>query len=350
VSDIVILRDGLKCKDKEVTAIENPCKGADESSVLRCNLLPPTEVEIRIPSPRPAPPSDYVPKCGRHNPEGYRQSLVNLDQSLHESQFGEWPNMCAILEKGVYKCGASLISPNFLLTAAHCFDSSIASPGTIVRCGDWDTLTDAELYPFQERGVRQVAFHPGFDTERGARGNLRNDIAVIQTDKVFSLAPHVDTICLPKPGENFDGSLCAATGWGKDRFGDDVKSQVILKEVWMKVIEQKNCQEKLRKTKLGDFFVLDESFICAGGEVDIDMCTGDGGSPLMCEGSDGFVQAGIVSWGVACGLNDVPGVYVDISKYVCWIKTIVEEIEGTNYFPYSDECGLDGNDYDIREV
>ena len=55
--------------------------------------------------------------------------------------------------------------------------------------------------------------------------------------------------------------------------GDDVKSQVILKEVWMKVIEQKNCQEKLRKTKLGEFFVLDESFICAGGEVDIDMCT-----------------------------------------------------------------------------
>ena len=67
VSDIVSLRDGLKCKDKEVTAIENPCKGADESSVLRCNLLPPTEVEIRIPSPRPAPPSDYAPKCGRYS-------------------------------------------------------------------------------------------------------------------------------------------------------------------------------------------------------------------------------------------------------------------------------------------
>ena len=46
----------------------------------------------------------------------------------------------------------------------------------------------------------------------------------------------------------------------------------------------------------------------------------------MCEGPDGFVQAGIVSWGINCGLNDVPGVYVNLSNYVCWIKNIVEEV------------------------
>ena len=46
----------------------------------------------------------------------------------------------------------------------------------------------------------------------------------------------------------------------------------------------------------------------------------------MCEGPDGFVQAGIVSWGIGCGLNDVPGGYVNIGKYVCWIKSLVEEV------------------------
>ena len=46
----------------------------------------------------------------------------------------------------------------------------------------------------------------------------------------------------------------------------------------------------------------------------------------MCEGRDGFVQAGIVSWGIACGLHDVPGGYVNIGMYVCWIKRIVEEV------------------------
>ena len=56
--------------------------------------------------------------------------------------------------------------------------------------------------------------------------------------------------------------------------GDEEQLQVILKEVWMNVVEPDTCQELLRKTKLGRFFQLDrESFMCAGGEVDVDMCT-----------------------------------------------------------------------------
>lgn len=47
-----------------------------------------------------------------------------------------------------------------------------------------------------------------------------------------------------------------------------------MKEIWIDVIDPDTCQEALRKTRLGRFFVLDkESFICAGGESDKDMCT-----------------------------------------------------------------------------
>ena len=56
--------------------------------------------------------------------------------------------------------------------------------------------------------------------------------------------------------------------------GDQQQLQVILKEVWMNVVEPATCQDLLRKTKLGRFFQLDrDSFLCAGGEVDVDMCT-----------------------------------------------------------------------------
>ena len=60
--------------------------------------------------------------------------------------------------------------------------------------------------------------------------------------------------------------------------GDQQQLQVILKEVWMNVVEPATCQDLLRKTKLGRFFQLDrDSFLCAGGEVDVDMCTVGGG-------------------------------------------------------------------------
>ena len=56
--------------------------------------------------------------------------------------------------------------------------------------------------------------------------------------------------------------------------GSQGEYQVILKEVWMSVVEHGACQEQLRRTRLGSFFQLDqESFICAGGQVDRDMCT-----------------------------------------------------------------------------
>ena len=47
----------------------------------------------------------------------------------------------------------------------------------------------------------------------------------------------------------------------------------------------------------------------------------------MCSMSDGhFVQAGIVSWGINCGQDGVPGGYINLSSYICWIKNIVEKV------------------------
>ena len=42
----------------------------------------------------------------------------------------------------------------------------------------------------------------------------------------FRLDWNVDTVCLPQPGESFDGRSCFATGWGKDEFGDAGEFQV----------------------------------------------------------------------------------------------------------------------------
>merc|ERR1712102_39692 len=104
--------------------------------------------------PPPPPIVKYQPKCGRRNYNGLGARIQGFTES--ESQFGEWPHMCAVLhakpveqEAGysgepetvnLYQCGGSLISPGVILTAAHCVDKFRQNPTELkIRCGEWDT-------------------------------------------------------------------------------------------------------------------------------------------------------------------------------------------------------------------
>lgn len=72
----------------------------------------------------------------------------------------------------------------------------------------------------------------------------------------------------------------------------------------------------------------------SGGEAGNDMCTGDGGSPLVCQNateldkdSEMYYLAGIVTSGAskACGEVLIPGIYEDVTKHLKWIKNQLNE-------------------------
>ena len=195
-----------------------------------------------------------------------------------------------------------------------------------VRAGEWNTQTTRELLPFVESNVASIVVHGHLNRTTGSY-----NIALLFLETPIKNDFHINTICLPQSGMNFDGARCLVTGWGKDKFGEDGLNHGILKKIDLPMIERQKCTEMFRKTRLGKNYVLNETLICAGGEEGKDSCTGDGGSPLVCPvpGNEGyFYQAGIVAWGIGCGEANFPGAYTNVAFFADWIA---EQIQFNGY-------------------
>nr|XP_011301093.1 PREDICTED: mucin-2-like [Fopius arisanus] len=263
-----------------------------------------------------------VPNSGQSVVCGTRNSACApgmCTTSSGNTSFAEFPWMVALLSRetggdNVFLCGGSMINSRAVLTAAHCVLNR--KPGLLVaRFGEWNTANNNEPSPFQESDVESVITHPNYYS-----GGLYHDVAVLILSTPVSYAVNVVPICLPQQAVLFmPGTRCLASGWGRSGF--EGKYQTILKKVDLPLVDRQECQSRLRATKLGQYFQLHKSFICAGGEASKDTCTGDGGGPLVCPTSTGqFIQVGIISWGIGCGQSNVPAVYVDVIQHRQWIE------------------------------
>ncbi|KAF7399196.1 hypothetical protein HZH68_007788 [Vespula germanica] len=230
-----------------------------------------------------------------------------------------------------FRCGGSLITKRYILTAGHCVSSLPDELKLIgVRIGEHDLSTErdcdkdengievacAERY--QDYDIENTYVHPGY-----TKTKLQNDIALIRLNGDADFRPrNVKPICLPIKSSITLPRKFIVTGWGATELGTRSKD---LLQVGLTPVATEECKE-VYKSKVEIWYKQ----LCAGGKRNMDSCLGDSGGPLQAPGlynnNARFIQYGIVSFGLRnCGTEGFPGVYTNVGYYMDWILNTIRD-------------------------
>jgi trypsin len=209
---------------------------------------------------------------------------------------GTYTFMAALLDNGSQFCGGSVIAPDVVLTAAHCVaDGAPAVFEVSVGNVDWTQGTRID--------VVEVAVHPGYDDT----GNTENDVAVLHLAEPVPAGVAV----LPRnpagatgDAREANGAPVIVAGWGSEMplIGLLPPLGTNLKQTNLSVVGDSQCSSDTDAA----------TQVCAEGLL-ADSCQGDSGGPLFARNGAGFVQVGVVSFGLGCAVPTSPGVYAEVN-------------------------------------
>ncbi|KAG8519222.1 Complement factor D [Galemys pyrenaicus] len=189
-----------------------------------------------------------------------------------------WPFMVSLQRRGGHFCGATLIAPNFVMSAAHCVDGfNFRSVQVVLGAHNLGRRESTR----QTFAIQRI-FENGFDPS-----SLQNDIVILQLNGSATINANVQVARLPAQGQRVEaGTRCLAMGWG--RLGTNRPQPRVLQQLNVMVVTSlcrpSNVCTLVPRRRAG-------------------ICFGDSGGPLVCNGLvhgiDSFIRGG-------CGSGSTP--------------------------------------------
>ena len=268
-----------------------------------------------------------IPICGKATLPGFDRGRVFGGENVSR---GSWPWQVLLVSylqmEGGWRvrCGGSLISDQWVVTAGHCLYETLADNSRRLIQPSGHKLyfgvhnkDRRGIDPFvQEREGLKTIHHPDFNI-----GNLDNDIGLIKLNKKVTFTQYIKPVCLPnkfyKKFTSTPGKQGYVIGWGLTRTG----SPQFLQELTLPVVSKADCIRAHEGVNVTD------SMFCAGRNRSFfDTCKGDSGGGYLFwdRRRRKWTLQGVISWGgKTCGMAGMYSVYAKVGKFSKWIKRVM---------------------------